>query len=241
MSHRRAPAGKTASTEIIKEAVESDDEAGLLRVGVEAASAVTGSLALDSSVEMEQLSAEDRFQQEWHEARVQHWKDSPFAVGLVDRTWKDERDRTSRRNKCYGDEELNPDDSGCLCCSAYACSFIGAGRVGNMAVLRSSIEWVEEITEDDETGEMSTRRYTRPRLDCVVGESIISGLRSSLMRLIVAFRSPFMSLILTRILFGYICRSVLANDVFCYVSHYFCCFRMDFRGKNTPRETAFLS
>ena len=80
MSHRRAPAGKTASTEIIKEAVESDDEAGLLGVGVEAASAVTGSLALDSSVEMEQLSAEDRFQQEWHEARVQHWKDSPFAV-----------------------------------------------------------------------------------------------------------------------------------------------------------------
>ena len=45
---------------------------------------------------------------------------------------------------------------------------INAGRVGNMAVLRQSQEWVE-AQEEDENGDLKTSRYTRPRLDCVVG------------------------------------------------------------------------
>jgi hypothetical protein len=61
---------------------------------------------------------------------------------------------------------MQRDESGCLCCSALACA--KAGRVGNMVVLRSSTEWVEEV-EEGEGGEEKVRRYMRPRLDCVVG------------------------------------------------------------------------
>jgi hypothetical protein len=88
------------------------------------------------------------------------------------------------------------------------CTLLGAGRVGNMAVLRQTTEWVEEVvvedddqdddddddeeevdddddTDDEEelgrgrrrrhprhssaTSKTTTRRYTRPRLDFVVG------------------------------------------------------------------------
>jgi len=49
------------------------------------------------------------------------------------------------------------------------CPMLNAGRVGNMVVLKSSQEWVEEIQEDEETGEHTSRRYTRPKLDVVVG------------------------------------------------------------------------
>ena len=37
-----------------------------------------------------------------------------------------------------------------------------------MAVLKQSTEWVEEV-EQDEEGEETVRRFTRPRLDIVVG------------------------------------------------------------------------
>lgn len=73
--------------------------------------------------------------------RIQHWKDSPFAVGLVDITWAD-----SRRGGC------------CSChlthISAWICPLFNAGRVGNMVVLKQSIE-----NEDENI----------PRLDCVMG------------------------------------------------------------------------
>ena len=62
----------------------------------------------------------------------------------------------------------NADQMPCGCCSAMVCYAIGAGRVGNMAVLKQSTEWVEEQVED-EHGELKTKRFTRPRLDFVVG------------------------------------------------------------------------
>jgi hypothetical protein len=71
--------------------------------------------------------------------RIQHWKDSPFAVGLVDVTWAD-----SRREGCSNQN-----------ISAFICPLLNAGRVGNMVVLTQSTE-----KQDEEN---------IPRLDCVMG------------------------------------------------------------------------
>lgn len=95
--------------------------------------------------------------------RVQKWKESPFAVGLTEPTWMEERTRDS----CS--RTLPPDETGCLCFSAFVCPLLGAERVGNMAVLRSSQEWTEEVEDDKETGQATIRRYSRPRIDMVVG------------------------------------------------------------------------
>jgi hypothetical protein len=98
-----------------------------------------------------------------HNHRIKKWKDSAFAVGLTEPTWKEERTREPYT------PSLPRDDTGCLCCSAHVCALLGAGRVGNMAVLKQSQEWVEEVEDDQETGQQTVRRYARPRLDIVVG------------------------------------------------------------------------
>lgn len=113
--------------------------------------------------DLDELDPDQRFEVERHLNRVKHWREHPFAVGLVPPTWRDEQGRT---RDMYGDHELQGDETGCLCCTAHACP--RAGRVGNMVVLRSSTEWVEEV-EVEEDGEEKVRRYPRPRLDCVVG------------------------------------------------------------------------
>jgi hypothetical protein len=97
--------------------------------------------------------------------RIKVWKESPFAIGLTEPTWIDERYRDYYDSRA----DFMPDESGCLCMSARVCPMFGASRVGNMAVLKSSQEWVEEVEYDDETNEPTTKRYTRPRLDIVVG------------------------------------------------------------------------
>lgn len=86
--------------------------------------------------------------------RVQHWKESEFAVGLVDVTWADSR----RNNRAGSEREVN------LTASAYICPLLGAGRVGNMAVLRQSTVY-QEVRRENGTIE----RVERPKLDCVVG------------------------------------------------------------------------
>jgi hypothetical protein len=110
--------------------------------------------------------------------RVKHWKESPFAVGLTEPTWEAElRSMNKRKNQeedpdapLRFEEDFVPSDTtGCLCFSALVCSYLGAGRVGNMAVLHSTTEWVEEVEQDEETGEEKTTRYTRPKLHWVVG------------------------------------------------------------------------
>lgn len=102
------------------------------------------------------------YQKAKRQRRIKHWKESPFAVGLTEPTWIDERNR----DRC-GD--MMPDESGCVCMSAHVCPLLGASRVGNMAVLKTTQEWVEEMEIDEETNEQVLRRYTRPRLDIVVG------------------------------------------------------------------------
>ena len=88
--------------------------------------------------------------QETHEedARIRHWKESPFAVGLVDVTWADSRKRrpTDEHNSI-------------TTCSAWICPLVRAGRVGNMAVLKQSTEYVKD----------GVTLTARPRVDLVMG------------------------------------------------------------------------
>ena len=59
--------------------------------------------------------------------RIQEWKDGPFAASMV-RTWDEERARfqgNMLKELAYTTESMP-----CVCCSAFACSKIGAGRVG---------------------------------------------------------------------------------------------------------------
>ena len=135
---------------------------------------VEGNLTLDGDESttadstMAPLSIEERYENERHNAKIKHWKESPFAVGAVDVGWGEEctPERSCCDQQCCREEV---DANCCICCSGLICSRLGAGRVGNMAVLKQSMEWVEIVEQDEETGEETVRRYQRPRLDCLVG------------------------------------------------------------------------
>lgn len=104
-----------------------------------------------------------------YDGKIKNWKESPFAVGAVGVTWEEEcaADKACCAQQCCNDDV---DANCCICCSGLFCSKLGAKRVGNMAVLRQSMEWVEHVEIDDETGQETVlRKYQRPRLDCVVG------------------------------------------------------------------------
>ena len=59
--------------------------------------------------------------------RRRHWRENIFAVGLVDVSWGSQSGLDLKR--------------GCCCrCTASVCHAVGAGRVGNMAVLRQTRE-----------------------------------------------------------------------------------------------------
>jgi hypothetical protein len=157
MSQRRpvATAKAPASAEVLPEIVNEDVS-------------VKGSLSLEAEETVPLAALEDT--KEKGRRRTKLWLESPFAAGLTEPTWLNELEKIRRRrNRDYDDDDINPDPSGCLCCSAIVCPYLGAGRVGNMAVLHSSAEWVEEMEEDEETGEKQVRRFTRPRLNIVVG------------------------------------------------------------------------
>lgn len=120
-------------------------------------------------VEAGDLTLDDPSPLSIESAKIQHWRESPFAVGQVGVTWEEEC--TSEHLCC--DQQCCRDDvdaNCCICCSGLVCAKLGAGRVGNMAVLKHSMEWVEHVEQDEETGEETViRKYQRPRLDCVVG------------------------------------------------------------------------
>jgi len=180
MSQRRPPAGAVLPTTTVVD--ESGGDNGALSGDhhrEESAPFIAnstpiekGSLSIEEannySSDDDNLCAEDRYQIERHNRRVKHWRESPFACGLVNPTWAEERNH-SRWKKQYGDDELSPDEAGCSWCSSVVCPYLNAGRVGHMVVLRSSTEWVEAVEEDEETGEEKTVRYSRPRLDMTVG------------------------------------------------------------------------
>lgn len=174
---------------------------------------VTGNLALDDDHRHNTTSASDnqmaplsldQDDNSKQSRKMKCWKESPFAVGLTEATWSDELRQGSNVLTACCRAEIDPESNGCLCCSGMLCSLIGAGRVGNIAIIRQSTEWVEEVVEDDhddddddednddgedtnekeyhdqddaETGrprkrrttKTTIRRYTRPKLDLVVG------------------------------------------------------------------------
>lgn len=117
------------------------------------------------------LSIEQRYDVERMAAKRNHWHESPYAVGLVERTWSE---HLQNSNPCEypstdDNDSMDSNACGCVYMSALVCSKLGADRVGNMAVLKQTQEWVEEVEKDEETGEETTRRFTRPRLQCMVG------------------------------------------------------------------------
>jgi hypothetical protein len=122
------------------------------------------------------LSIDELYRHERLSAKRKHWKEAPFAAGHVEITWRDEdcccgagSGRSGPSVAGLTSSEIDPDSSGCLWCSGLFCPRIGAGRVGNMAVLYQVQEWVEQVEEDEETGEKKIRRFTRPRLVWLMG------------------------------------------------------------------------
>jgi len=122
--------------------------------------------ATESAIEAAIETAED--------PKIKHWKESDFAVGCVSVTWKDDQPswwcfskRSSDANG-YEDRSARP-VSFLSASSSIVCGCLGAGRVGNMAVLAQSTENIEEEIVDPETGELTTRQKKRPKLLWVIG------------------------------------------------------------------------
>ncbi len=98
------------------------------------------------------------------ELKIRHWEQSPFAVGCVNVTWQDDRKWFRPESSHY--LEQNPQ----ICCSAYVCGCLGAGRVGNLAILAQTTEDYDHLEiVNEETGEQRTTKRKRPKLLCVLG------------------------------------------------------------------------
>lgn len=106
---------------------------------------------------------EEKYHTEREQARLRHWKGSDYAAGLVEPTWSDELDVYRRGGGCcccrpsvdmgqMFHDELDP-GCGCIYLSAVVCSRLGAGRVGNMAVLKERYVMVEADEDFDEIEE----------------------------------------------------------------------------------------
>eukprot|EP00804_Cyclotella_cryptica_P029107 CCRYP_005284-RA/>CCRYP_005284-RA protein AED:0.32 eAED:0.32 QI:187/1/1/1/1/1/2/468/363 len=107
-----------------------------------------------------QASIDDEYRAQREQAKLRHWKESEYAAGLVEPTWADELEIARQTGRCCCccvsrealgqafQEEIDP-GCGCIYLSAVVCSRIGAGRIGNMAVLKERYVWVE--AEEDES------------------------------------------------------------------------------------------
>ena len=199
MSQRRAVVGASA-----KESVKSGEEMVPFSQALEKQPRIPMSMDRDSELLAAEpiaatanptLSLDQRYEAESQILKQKLWKESPFAVGLTEPTWAEEYAKYKRnpRKACMD----STDEAGipCTCCSAFFCSMIGAGRVGNMAILKQSTEWVEEVDEDGTDGDPKIRRFTRPRLDIVVGPvsctTELLGISSLLMSHSAVFYSSF--------------------------------------------------
>lgn len=87
---------------------------------------------------------------------IRHWKGSPFAVGLVKPSWKDERLGCLEMCRLLVAGRLWQT----YFCTSCVCSRTGAGRVGNMTILVQRMEDVEAHNGP---------KRQRPRLLCVLG------------------------------------------------------------------------
>ncbi len=96
--------------------------------------------------------------------KLKHWRESPFAVGVVNPTWWEDRPAWF----CSNNEAVRDIDES-LSASSIACACIGAGRVGNLAILAQSTEEYVVETIDEETGQVILLKRQRPRLLWVIG------------------------------------------------------------------------
>lgn len=165
MSQRRGPKDNVINpAELVpfSESLDKDPKAGM-------------TMDRDSAVVVQPLETtttaplDKRYEKEAHNLRIKQWKEGPFACGFTEASWDEEyaKYKNHPREVCAAMVD-NDETSPCGCCSAIACRMIGANRVGNMSIVKQSTEWVEE-EQEDEHGELKTRRFTRPRLDIVVG------------------------------------------------------------------------
>jgi hypothetical protein len=141
------------------------------RESTEPANSTTGTSNEESTTAS--VSIDDRYHAENHLIRAKQWQESYFARGCTLSTWEAEYAQLKDngvKGSCSKMMNGRMDDNvPCGCCSAILCSALGAGRVGNFAVLKQSNEWVTEEVPDEENGGTKTERSTRPRLDFIVG------------------------------------------------------------------------
>jgi hypothetical protein len=133
-----------------------------------------GVVAIDDGDDDDNINnSNDAFRQR----KIQYWKDSDFAVGCVNVTWKDDQPswfRCSSSDGGYvGDNGYyynNRNANNQYAISAIVCGCLGAGRVGNMPILAQTTENYDEEVIDNETGQVvSVRNKTRPKLLWVMG------------------------------------------------------------------------
>jgi len=120
------------------------------------------------------VSIDARYHAESQQIRTKQWQESYFARGCTNSTWEAEYAQLREngwRGECdkMMDSKKDNNPVPCGCCSAIICSALGAGRVGNMAVLKQSNEWITEEVPDEENGGTKTERSTRPKLVFVAG------------------------------------------------------------------------
>uniref|UniRef100_A0A7S1ZGM5 Palmitoyltransferase n=1 Tax=Ditylum brightwellii TaxID=49249 RepID=A0A7S1ZGM5_9STRA len=127
----------------------------------------------------ENLTIEERYENGRNAAKLKHWHDSPYAVGFTEPTWEDELSRRGKNDEessrgCCADD-IDP-TCGCMYVSGIVCSRLGAGRIGNMAVLKERSVLVEEEVEEDDvengdgqTSKKTVRRVYKNQLEIVVG------------------------------------------------------------------------
>jgi len=133
------------------------------------------------------LSIDQLYEAERETNKVNYWRGNYFAAGLVEPTWNDELRRMVGRpgnddgdsngpnRSCCEDvvsEQIDP-TCGCLICSAFVFSKIGAGRIGNMAVLKESSVMVEvplnKDEEENDSADAGHRLERQRKIDIIVG------------------------------------------------------------------------
>jgi hypothetical protein len=169
MSQRRGALPKeTANPELVPFSEVLDKPAGGMQMDRDSMVPLETSKTPMAPKSAPPVSLDARYEKETQSMKLKKWQEGPFAAGFTESTWDEEyaKYKNNPKDACFSMAEH--DGMPCICCSAVVCSALGATRVGNMAVLKQSTEWVEE-QEEDENGEMKVRRFTRPRLDVVVG------------------------------------------------------------------------
>lgn len=117
----------------------------------------------NSQTQTQTQTIEEQYNSEREQTKSRHWQQSDYAAGLVEPTWDDEYETQHRHKNCcvscccpsptmgggMFNEEIDP-GCGCIYLSAVCCSKLGAGRVGNMAILKERYVMVEVDDEDED-------------------------------------------------------------------------------------------